>query len=159
MSLCCLRMHLSLHSLKNKVEASITLHHSALRLTPLLPHTTPQMSCCIASPCSSPLGAPSAGPHVTVSRLLAGCPGWGHQAHQHLPGGPEGRPRAIRAGSGRASCGGWTEVECVPRRKPDEGAEALPWLEHMLSPVILEPVGHLWMEPPRKKQALSLCAM
>lgn len=48
-----------------------------LGVDPLLPRTSPQMSGYIASPCSSqlPLSAPSAGPHVTVSRPLAGHPG------------------------------------------------------------------------------------
>lgn len=57
------------------------IHYSpplCLGVDPLQPHTSPQMSGYIASPCSSqlPLGAPSAGPHVTVSRPLAGHPGW-----------------------------------------------------------------------------------
>lgn len=38
------------------------------------------------------------------------------------------------------------EVDYVLRRKTDSLAEALSWLEHMVSPVILEPIGYLWME-------------
>lgn len=61
-------------ALTEKVEAPVTLHH--LVVDPLLPHTTPQMSGYIASPSQLPLSAPSASPHVTVSRPLAGHPGW-----------------------------------------------------------------------------------
>lgn len=71
---------------RQNVKASIALHLSGLVLTLSPPLTSPQMSSYIAPPYSSqlPLGAPSAGPHVTVSWLLAG-----HRAHQHLPGDPE----------------------------------------------------------------------
>lgn len=111
------------------------------------------MSGYIASPCSS------APPRCSVSKPTCHCQQaarrasrLGHQAHQHLPRGSRGCPKASRAGSGRSSRGvewRWT----VSRGKnTDEVAEALPWLQHMVSPVILEPVGHLWMGPPRKSR-------
>lgn len=154
MSLCYVCMHLSLHSTE-KVGAPITLHR--LVVDPLLPHTSPQMSGYIASSSQPSLSALSAGSHVTVRRLLTGHPGWDTKPINTSLGfmrSPAGYPCWVSPGQSWD----WMEEDYVQRKKTDEGAEAQPCLEHMVSPVILEPVGHLWMDPS-SKQALSLCAM
>lgn len=73
------------------------------------------------------------------------------------PRGPWGHPQASRAGSAWASRG-------VEQRGAMSGGERLmkeqklsPWFEHMVSPVILEPVGHLWMEPLVKAAFVTVC--
>lgn len=131
-----------------------------LGLDPLLPHTSPQMSGYIAPPWSSqlPLSAPSASPHVTVSRPLAGHRRWDTKAINTSLGAPRppaGQPCRVRPDQ----AWGWMEVDYVPGIKIDEGAEALPWLEHMVSPVILEPVGHLWMGPLLKAGFVTVCSI
>lgn len=130
-----------------------------LGIDPLLPHTSPQMSGYIASHTmllSAPLQCSVSRPACHCQQAARRASKLGLQAYQHLPGGPEITHRHSRARSGWASCG----VErrwIVLRRKTDEGAEALPWLEHMLSPVIPEPVGHLWMEPLVKAGIVTVC--
>lgn len=54
---------------------------------------------------------------------------------------------------------GCMEVDCLLRRKTEEEAEALPWLEHMVPAVIPELVGHLWMKPPRKRGFVAVCGL
>lgn len=86
------------------------IHYSSppcLRVDPILPRASPQMSGYIASPCSSRLP-----PRCSVSRPTCNCQqaassacGLGRQAHQHLPGVLRGHPQASRAGSGRANRG------------------------------------------------------
>lgn len=157
MSLCCVRMHLSLHS-SEKAGASITLHR--LVVYPLLPHTSPQMSGYIASSSQPSLSALSASSHVTVRRRHTGHPGWDTKPINTSLGfmrSRAGYPCWVSPGPWRD----WMEEDYVQRKKNwwrRLGAEAQPCLEHMVSPVILESVGHLWMDPS-SKQALSLCAV
>lgn len=126
---------------------------------PLLSNTTtPRMSGYIAPPRSSqlPLDAWSASPHVTVSGPPAGHPGWDTKpinTSLGAPGSPAGPPCQVRPSQSQ----GCVEVVYVLRRNSDEGAEALPRLEHMVSPVIPEPVGHLWMEPLIKACFVTVC--
>lgn len=115
-----------------------------LRFDPLLPHTSPQMSGYVASPYSSqlPLSAPSASPHVTVSMPLAGHPCLDSKPINTSPRAPEATRKLAVPGHG----GPVVELNgggLHPEEKDEEGAEALPCFEHMVSPVILKPVGHL----------------
>lgn len=91
----------------------------------------------------------SAPPECSVSRPTCHCQQatsrasrLENQAHQHPPGGPRPPDCQVRL----VPSWGWMEVDYVLRRRTESLAEALSWLEHMVSPVILEPVGHLWME-------------
>lgn len=111
MSLSSLR--LPLHLLTNEVESSLPLHVSAMGLTLCCPPSLPHMQvhrCPVtflhgAALSSPPLGAPSAGPHVTVSTPLTWTSRAGTPSRSTPPWGPRGRPRARRAGSGCDSCG------------------------------------------------------
>lgn len=149
-----LRPFAPVFTLANRQNAGI---HYSLRLRfvvdPLLPHTSPQMSGYIASLWSLQLL-----PWCFVSKRTCHCQQAahrasrpGHQAHQHFPGGPEVTRRLAVPGQAGPVVG--------LRRMPDEVAEALPWLEHMVSPVISGPGGHLWMEALMKAGFVTVCSV
>lgn len=98
-----------------------------LRIDPLLPHTSPQMSGYVASPCSSqlPLGAPSASPHVTVTSRLAGHPCLDSKPINTSPGAPEAtRKLAVPGQAGPVV--GLNEVDYILRRKTKKEQKLCP---------------------------------
>lgn len=107
----------------------------------------------------------SAPPQCSVSRPTCHCQQaasrasrLGNQAHQHPPRGSR-PPAGWSCLVSLVPSWGWMEVNYVLRRKNDSLAEALSWLEHMVSPVILEPVGHLWKELFVKTGFFTGCAV
>lgn len=106
MSSCSVLMHLYLHSLTNKLEASITLHLSALGLTLCYPT---QVHRCLATLLHrGPLGSPSVLRQQAHMSLSAGCSQGiqaGTPSPSTLPWRPRGHPQGSRAGWGGANCG------------------------------------------------------
>lgn len=128
-----------------------------LRVNPPLPCISPQMSgltVLLSAPAQCSVSRPTCHCQWVTSRASR----LGLQAHQHLPGVPEATCRLSVPGQARAVVGSNGGGLC-PEEKAEEGAEALPCLEHMVFPAILEPVGHLWMEPLTKAGFVSVCAV